>query len=124
MTAFQAPIHASIGTLLIVFVAFATMPAVMAETGDSKSRSDHERGQALYRSCQACHGTRGEGSTAMNAPRLAGQFPWYLERQLQNFRSGTRGGPNDTYGGIMAPMAKGLPDDQAVRDVVSYIATF
>ncbi len=83
-----------------------------------------ERGEAFYRVCAACHGEDGAGNPDTQAPRLAGQHPWYLERQLRNFRAGIRGADTaDVNGFMMRPMANGLPDDQAVTDVVAYIGT-
>jgi len=85
---------------------------------------DAVRGKALYITCAACHGQKGEGNKALNAPRLLDQQDWYMIRQIQNFRSGARGAhPDDTYGAQMVPMAKVLADDQAINDVVSYIIT-
>ncbi|MCZ6754356.1 MAG: c-type cytochrome [Gemmatimonadetes bacterium] len=83
-----------------------------------------ERGQAFYRVCAACHGEDGAGNPDTQAPQLAGQYPWYLERQLRNFRAGIRGVDSaDVNGSMMRPMAVGLQDDQAVTDVVAYIGT-
>ena len=83
-----------------------------------------ERGEAFYRVCAACHGEDGAGNPDTQAPRLAGQHPWYLERQLRNFRAGIRGADTaDVNGFMMRPMANGLPDDRAVTDVVAYIGT-
>jgi cytochrome c oxidase subunit 2 len=74
--------------------------------------------------CESCHGVRGEGLPALNAPRLAGLQSWYLERQLQHFRHGIRGAqPTDTYGRQMQSMATQLGDDSGVEDVVAYLAT-
>ena len=86
------------------------------------SAGNPETGKDVYTTCQACHGANGEGNETLNAPRLAGQHAWYLQRQLQNFKAGVRGAhPDDTYGQQMAPMAQTLPDEQAVNDVVAYI---
>ncbi len=83
-----------------------------------------ERGQTFYQVCAACHGENGAGNPDTQAPKLAGQYPWYLERQLQNFRAGLRGvDPNDINGFLMRAQAVGLPNDQAVSDVVAYIGT-
>lgn len=83
---------------------------------------DPEKGKTLYATCGACHGPNAEGMEALNAPKLAGQEPWYLIRQLQNFKNGIRGNnPRDTYGMQMAPMAQILPNDQAMEDVAAYI---
>lgn len=50
-----------------------------------------EQGKTLYQTCAACHGDKAQGNTALNAPALAGQYQWYLARQLNNFKSGLRG---------------------------------
>lgn len=94
-----------------------------AETQD-RSPGDATAGRGLYAPCAACHGADGEGNHDMNAPRLAGLDPWYIERQLRAFRNGARGAhEDDTYGRQMAPMARTLSDDEAVRHVTAYIAT-
>lgn len=81
-------------------------------------------GKNLYAVCAACHGANGEGNVALNAPKLAGQSAWYLERQLHLFKSGARGThEKDTFGKMMAPMAATLADGSAVADVVAYIAS-
>ena len=81
-------------------------------------------GQALYPVCAACHGAQGEGNEMLNAPRLAGQDAWYIERQLHHFKQGVRGAnAEDVFGMQMAPMAAVLADDEAVRNVSVYIAT-
>jgi cytochrome c oxidase subunit 2 len=74
--------------------------------------------------CKTCHGQQGEGQLALNAPALAGQSTWYLERQLQNFKAGIRGADaKDIYGSQMRPMAMTLADDNAVKNVAAYITT-
>lgn len=88
------------------------------------AQGDAATGEALYAVCATCHGDRGEGMPDMNGPALAGREEWYLKRQLQNFKSGVRGGDSrDIYGKQMAPMAQLLQDDQAIADVVAYIAS-
>ena len=81
-------------------------------------------GQAQYAVCGACHGANGEGNPALNAPKIAGQQEWYLERQINNFKHGLRGADsNDSFGAQMAPMAATLADETAVRNVVAYISS-
>ena len=81
-------------------------------------------GQAQYAVCAACHGSNGEGNAMLNAPKLAGQEAWYLERQLKNFKRGLRGtNPDDVYGMQMAPMAATLVDEAAIDNVVAYITS-
>jgi len=86
--------------------------------------ADLDSGSKQFVAYQACHGAQAEGNLLMNAPRLGGQYDWYLRRQLQNFRSDLRGAhPDDPYGPLMSSMDKTLADEQALRDVAGYIAT-
>lgn len=74
--------------------------------------------------CGACHGAGGVGNVALNSPRLAGASDWYLLAQLKAFRSGERGAhPDDKTGRQMRAMAAILPNDQALNDVVTYLAS-
>jgi cytochrome c oxidase subunit 2 len=93
-----------------------------AET-QSQAAPNIAAGQAQYAVCAACHGAQGEGNQAMNGPKLAGQQAWYIERQLEHFKNGARGGEGDTLGQTMAPMANMLADDNAVRNMAAYIAS-
>ncbi len=71
-------------------------------------------GESLYRggsaelavpACMACHGPAGHGMPS-NYPRVAGQWPEYLEGQLLAFKSGERAGK------IMGPIAHRLSAQQ------------
>ena len=71
-------------------------------------------GESLYRggsaelavpACMACHGPAGRGMPS-NYPRVAGQWPEYLEGQLLAFKSGERAGK------IMGPIAHRLSAQQ------------
>ena len=102
----------------VVFISSLSVSITAVADGDPA------RGKSLYASCIACHGQNGEGLQALNSPRLSGLKTPYLVRQLQNFRMGFRGGTSqDVYGAQMVPMAKALPDEQALEDVAAYIAT-
>lgn len=81
-------------------------------------------GKAHYAACVACHGENAQGNVALKAPRLSHLQSVYISAQLQKFRNGQRGGPNDTdTSKQMSPMAAILPDDEAVSDVAAYIAS-
>jgi cytochrome c553 len=85
---------------------------------------DATRGKDLYVTCTACHGTDGMGNETLSAPPIVRLDSWYAEAQLHKFRNDIRGAnPRDITGRQMAPMAKTLTDDQAVKDVLAYIAT-
>ena len=85
---------------------------------------DASRGADGYKLCASCHGFKGEGNQLVNAPQLAGQEDWYLERQLMNFRDGIRGGSeDDAHGQSMAVMTRGLASDSDIADIVAHIGT-
>jgi cytochrome c553 len=91
----------------------------------SLTGADAVAGAASYATCQACHGPKGEGNQALNAPPLVGQHDWYLVSQLGKFKRGLRGtNPLDVTGAQMRPMSMTLPDEQAMKNVVAHIGTF
>ena len=56
--------------------------------------------------------------------RHTNQHDWYVVRQLENFKTGIRGGhQNDIYGAQMRIMSQMLESDERVRAVAAYIAT-
>jgi cytochrome c oxidase subunit 2 len=101
------------------YVASLSPPAV----ADTVS-GDAAQGKAAYATCTACHGANGEGNQALNSPKLAGQHDWYIVRQLQNYKSGVRGGDTkNVFDMQMRPMAMILTTDDAVNNVAAYINT-
>lgn len=85
---------------------------------------DAEAGKALFTTCTACHQADAGGNEALHAPSLLAQPDWYLVHQLDKFKTGVRGAhPKDTTGAQMAPMAKTLPDEAAMKNVVAYVMT-
>lgn len=85
---------------------------------------DPKAGQTLYATCSSCHGDSGGGNQDLGAPRIAGTDDWYLATELRKFRSGVRGGnPKDREGRLMRPMARALPDEEGIRNVVAYVET-
>lgn len=99
--------------------------SVSSEPPAATIHGNADRGEVLYASCAACHGSKAEGVPAVGGPALTGLNDWYLVTQLGNFRDGTRGShPDDTYGAQMRAAAATLPDEAAIRDVVSYINSF
>ena len=102
--------------IIIISIVFFTSNLTLAE-------ADLNRGKASYGMCASCHGADGAGNTAMNAPALNGQAAEYIARQLNNYKSGVRGGEaGDMYGAQMKGMAAILTD-VAVDNVSSYIAS-
>lgn len=86
--------------------------------------ADVAAGETAYAVCAACHGPSGEGNVALNAPRLAGQEPWYVRRQLASYRAGHRGtATGDMPGMQMRPMAMMTADPAAQANLIEYIET-
>lgn len=106
-----------------VFQAWLARQPTFAELS-AQPAADVAAGKELYVACGACHGASGEGNQILNAPKLAGQEGWYLQRQLKNFKQGIRGAQEgDMFGMQMAALAGTLPDDAAIRNVAAYIST-
>src|SRR5262249_2578561 len=87
------------------------------------ARGDLHNGNNLYHGkCGACHGSTAEGNPALKAPRLAGLDAAYIKRQFTHFRDGVRGtDPQDIPGRQMAMMAKQLPTERVLDDVIALI---
>jgi cytochrome c oxidase subunit 2 len=84
---------------------------------------DQTRGAAHYQLCAACHGDRGAGNAAQQAPIIAGLPTWYLEAQLRKFRDGQRGYTSGDDAALqMRPMATALRTDADVADVAAYVS--
>jgi cytochrome c553 len=84
------------------------------------------QGQKIYRAgspasgmaaCAGCHGPTGAGIPSQY-PRIAGQFPEYVEAQLKAFRSGARANdPNSMMRSVAARMS-----DKDIQAVAQYVA--
>ena len=108
----------------IIFAVGLTLILGIGLALNAYAAGDATKGKAAYAVCAACHGANGMGNKALNAPKIAGQEPWYLERQLKNFKGGIRGAnPKDTYGMQMRPMALTLANDQAVSDMAAFLSS-
>lgn len=103
-------------------VAFAILAAssavVCAQQAGSKgpAKADTANGQKIAQQvCAACHAADGNSPTSAN-PRLAGQVPEYLVKQLANFKANA-----ERKNPVMLGMATGL-SPQDMRDVAAYYA--
>ena len=93
--------------------------AVLVASGTAAA---DERGEELFPLCSQCHGAAGEGNAAALAPSIAGLPAWYVETQLQKFRSGLRGTHFDDIAGMrMRPMALWLRSDEDVKAVAAHV---
>ena len=106
--------------------AIANVSAFIAGLPDTPAaptiQGNADHGGRRYATCAACHGAKGQGNAATNAPPLKGMSDWYMARQLKNFRQGVRGAhAEDPHGAQMALIAAMLADDAAIGDVIAYI---
>jgi len=69
--------------------------------------------------CTGCHAPDGTGNAAAGFPRLSGQHPDYIEKQLTNFRAGNRVNDGDTS--PMRTIADKLSDAE-IKAIANFIA--
>ena len=108
----------------------ADLGAYFASQTGSQGAADEKlvaAGAKLYRAgnkksgvaaCVACHGPTGAGNSAAKFPRLSGQHTAYVEKALNDFRSGAR--TND-MNKMMQIVAEKMTDAE-IKAVASYIA--
>jgi len=72
------------------------------------------RGATLALNCTMCHGA--QGTSASNAPNLAGQYPEVVIKQLHDYKDGNR------VNAVMQGLARSLSDAD-MRDLAAYYAT-
>jgi cytochrome c553 len=77
---------------------------------------DLEKGKQVAETiCAACHNSDGNSALSAN-PKLAGQVPEYLYKQLREFKDGTR--VNATMGAMVAALS-----DDDMKNVAYYFAS-
>lgn len=92
---------------LLVVVSLSFCSNAYAEPAD---------GKAIYQKCINCHGQNAQGVKRFWAPGIAGLQAEYIERQLKNFFTITRGYDyKDVAGHRMRPMARMLKKGQSTE---------
>lgn len=86
--------------------ACALLLAMQAQAADGQKLFAQGGANPAAMACVTCHGANGEGMAAGGFPRLAGLSAGYLNKQMEDFRSGARANP------IMQPIAAALGDDE------------
>jgi cytochrome c553 len=100
-------------------LAAALLPCVaMAQPA---AKPDAGKGQQIAsQTCVACHAADGNSPAAAN-PKLAGQFPEYLRKQLVNFKP-QAGKKAERENAVMAGMVANLSDED-MRNVAAFYAS-
>jgi cytochrome c553 len=76
------------------------------------SAADIEAGRKIAEAqCAACHGKDGKTPVDPAYPKLAGQYPDYLVKALNDYRTGAR--KNAIMGGMAKPLSKNDIDNLA-----------
>ena len=78
---------------------------------------DLKRGSNIFALCAQCHGASGEGISAASTPRIAGQLPRVLAKQLVAYRHGARWDPRMEH--VASRHILESPRD--IADVVAYV---
>ncbi|MCU7906218.1 MAG: cytochrome c4 [Candidatus Thiodiazotropha sp. (ex Epidulcina cf. delphinae)] len=81
----------------------------------AQAAGDAEQGKTKSAVCAGCHGADGNSPLNPAWPKLAGQHPQYIEKQIRNFKTGDRSDP------MMSPMAMPL-SDQDIADLAAYFS--
>lgn len=104
--------------------AAALVAALAAGSAGRAAAQDPDRGATVFHYCTQCHGEAGEGSALALAPAIAGLPEWYVQRQLEHFRTGVRGRHFDDIAGMrMRPMSLTLRKEGDVPAVAAYVAS-
>lgn len=99
-------------SMLFVMTSWAILSVV---TMPAKAEGNAEAGKAKSAACVACHSTDGNSLTPM-WPKLAGQSPNYIVKQLTDFKAERRTDPS------MAPMVAPL-SEQDIEDLAAYFSS-
>lgn len=75
-----------------------------------------------YGYCTVCHGTNANGNPVLQAPKISGLEPWYIENQLKAFAAGFRGThQQDAQGQEMRAILRMLDSVESISAATDYI---
>lgn len=97
-------------SLLLIFNVF-----LMASASLAMAAPDAAAGKDKAALCAGCHGADGNSGINPEWPKLAGQVPQYIVKQLLDFKAGRRSDQ------AMSPMAQPLTS-QDIEDLAAYFA--
>lgn len=102
--------------LIASLIGAAALAALSLSAHAQAAKPDLAKGAASYgQVCAACHAADGNSAIPAN-PKLAGQHPEYLVKQLQEFKAGKRANA------VMSGMAAILSDED-MRNVAFWLAS-
>ena len=95
--------------MILIAAAIVASPAIAAMDG-----------AALYKdkTCNACHGPKGDKPLMPNYPKIAGQNAAYTEQQMKDIKSGARNnGQTAAMKGVMH-----LVNDEEIKSISEYLS--
>lgn len=93
----------------LIAAAIVATPAIAAPDG-AKLYAD--------KTCNACHGPKGDKPLMPNYPKVSGQNSAYLEQQMKDIKSGARNnGQTAAMKGVMH-----LVNDEEIKAIADYLA--
>lgn len=108
-------------SLLSLLLAAAAFGVQASDTAKAAPKGDPARGEPIASTvCGACHGPDGNSPAAAN-PKLAGQHPEYLFKQMKNFKAADGQQP-ERVNAIMNGMIAAYDENQ-MRDLAAYFAS-
>ena len=100
----------------------ASGPLAAQTSAPAAAKADAAKGQKIAgQVCAACHGAEGNATAPAN-PKLAGQIPEYVAKQLANFKPAGPGKAPERANAIMMGFASQL-SPQDMKDVAAFYAT-
>jgi cytochrome c553 len=116
--------HKIFSSFTVAFCVAVGVSASIAQEKSSKAapKADADKGQAIAsKVCAACHGNDGNSTISAN-PKLAGQFPEYLTKQLTNFKDAADPKAKSARkSAVMMGMSAPLSSED-IRNVAAYYA--
>ena len=108
-------------SLFFVLLAASTFAVNASDAPKAAPKGDAARGQPVAAAvCGACHGADGNSVIPIN-PKLAGQHPEYLFKQMKEFK-GVDGKPAERVNAVMNGMIAAFDEGQ-MRDFAAYFAS-
>ena len=95
-------------TMILILLSLSVLPVFAADETNSAEKT-------VQTVCAACHGVDGNSVISLN-PKLAGQLPEYLLKQLTNFKEGKRANA------VMTGMVANLTPDE-MKNLANYFST-
>lgn len=91
---------------LLVLLSLGIQPVFAEESAPAEAAPAVNGPEKIVQNvCAACHGADGNSTITAN-PKLAGQHPEYLDKQLANFKDGSRANP------VMSGIAAALSEEE------------